>query len=164
MSKTLFHYTQVFRAVMILRDGVIRRSTGNTPPYVWLSSNPTNEPTAARARPSMEQILLCNGPALFAGARFVFHDCDATPWVDLQLTSDVRRNLKQLAKPKGGRPKEWFALDADVPSASLLLEIEDEIGAWREIAPDDLKRQHEDFVGVTKAVSGRLNFHMRRRP
>jgi hypothetical protein len=94
----------------------------------------------------------------------VFDDCDATPWVDLQLTSDVRCNLKQLAEPKGGRPEEWFALDADVPSASLPLEIEDEIGAWREIAHDDLKRQHEDFVAVTRAVSGRLSFHMRRRP
>ena len=49
MSKTLFHYTPVFSAVMILRDGVIRRSSGKTPPYVWLSSNPTNEPTANRA-------------------------------------------------------------------------------------------------------------------
>jgi hypothetical protein len=39
-----------------------------------------------------------------------------------------------------------------------------EIGVWREIAHDDLKRQHEDFVGVTKAVSGRLSFLMRRRP
>jgi hypothetical protein len=28
MSKTLFHYTPVFSAVMILRDGVIRRSSG----------------------------------------------------------------------------------------------------------------------------------------
>ena len=94
----------------------------------------------------------------------MFHDCDATPWVDLQLTSDARRNLRQLAKPKGGRPDEWFVLEADGPSASLPLEIEDEIGAWREIAHDDLKRQHEDFVGVTKAVSGRLSFLMRRRP
>ena len=159
----MFHYTPVFRAVMILRDGVIRRSSGNTPPYVWLSSNPTNEPTACRAVLSTEQILQCNGRALFARARFVFHDCDATPWVDLQLTSDARRNLKQLAKPKGGRPEEWFALDADVPSASLPLEIEDEIGAWREIAQDDLKRQYEDLK-VTKAVGGRLNFRMRRRP
>jgi hypothetical protein len=164
VSKTLFHYTPIFRAVMIVRDGVIRRSSGKTPPYVWLSSNTTNEPTAARAIPSMEQTLKCNGPALFAGARFVFHDCDATSWADLQLTSDVRRNLKQLAKPKGGQPKEWFALDADVPSASLPLEIEDETGAWREIAHDNLKRRHEEFLGVTRAVSGRLSFHMRRRP
>jgi hypothetical protein len=29
MSETLFHYTQGYRAVMILRDGVIRRSTGD---------------------------------------------------------------------------------------------------------------------------------------
>ena len=35
MSETLFHYTQGYRAVMILRDGVIRRSSGKTPPYVW---------------------------------------------------------------------------------------------------------------------------------
>ena len=48
MSKKLFHYTPVFHAVMILRDGVIRRSTGNTPPYVWLSSNKTGDPTACR--------------------------------------------------------------------------------------------------------------------
>jgi hypothetical protein len=34
MSKKLFHYTPVFRAVLILRDGVIQRSSGKTPPYV----------------------------------------------------------------------------------------------------------------------------------
>jgi len=43
--------------------------------------------------------------------------------------------------------------------ASLPLEIKDEIGAWREITHDDLKRQHEDFVRVTKAVEGRLIIH-----
>ena len=59
----MFHYTPVFRAVMILRDGVIRRST-NAPRYVWLSSNPTNEPTACRAVLSMEQIRQCNERAL----------------------------------------------------------------------------------------------------
>ena len=48
MSKKLFHYTPVIHAVMILRDGVIRRSSGKVPPYVWLSSNPANEPTANR--------------------------------------------------------------------------------------------------------------------
>ncbi len=37
MNKKLFYYTPVFCAVTI-------------PPYVWLSSNPTNEPTAARLR------------------------------------------------------------------------------------------------------------------
>ena len=52
MSKALFHYTPVFSAVMILRDGVIRRSSGKAPPHVWLSSNPTNEPTANRAIPA----------------------------------------------------------------------------------------------------------------
>jgi hypothetical protein len=70
MSKKLFHYTPVFRVVMILRDDVIRRSSGNAPPYVWLSSNPTNEPTACRAVLSMEQILQCNGRALFAAGAF----------------------------------------------------------------------------------------------
>jgi hypothetical protein len=39
------------------------------------------------------------------------------------------------------------------------LEIKDEIGAWREIAHEDLKRQHEDFVRVAKAVDGRLIIH-----
>ena len=91
MSKKLFHYTPVFRAVMILRDGVIRRSSGKTPPYVWLSSNPTNEPTAVRlgaldgTDPPM-----ANGPALLAGSRFVFHECDAIAWQDLPLTRAVR--------------------------------------------------------------------------
>jgi hypothetical protein len=51
MSKTLFHYTPVFSAVMILRSGVIRRSSGKAPPYVWLSSNPIDEPTANRVPP-----------------------------------------------------------------------------------------------------------------
>src|SRR5271166_653435 len=102
---------------------------------------------------------MANGPALLAGSRFVFHECDAIAWQDLPLTRAVRSWLEGLAEPKGGRPEEWFALDADVPSASLPLEIKDEIGAWREIAHDDLKRQHEDFVGVTQAVDGRPIIH-----
>ena len=74
------------------------------------------------------------------------------------MPSAVRSWREGLAEPKRGRPEEWFALDADdVPSASLPLEIKDEIGAWRGIAHDDLKRQHEDFVGVTKAANGKLS-------
>ena len=165
MSKTLFHYTPVYSAVMILRSGVIRRSSGKTPPYVWLSSNPTNEPTAVRLRAlDGADPPMANGSALLAGARFVFHECDAIPWQDLPLTRAVRSWLERLAEPKGSRPEEWFALDADVPSASLPLEIKDEIEAWREIAHDDLKRQHKDFVRVTKAVDGRLIIHHGRRP
>ena len=93
-------------------------------------------------------------------ARFVFHGCDATPWVDLPLTSNARRNLKQLAKLKR-RPGagEWFALPDDVPCADLPLEIETSEG-WREIVHDHLKRQYEDLE-VTKAVGGRLNFRIR---
>jgi hypothetical protein len=160
MSKKLFHYTRVYGAVMILRDGVIPRSTGKTPPYVWLSSNATNEPTSVRlrARDGTEPPT-AYGPALLAGARFVFQECDAIPWQDLPLTRAVRSWLVRLAERKGGRPEEWFALDANVPSASLPLEIKDEIGAWREIAHDDLKRQHEDFVRMTQAVDGRLIIH-----
>jgi hypothetical protein len=109
---------------------------------------------------------MANGTELFARARFVFHECDAIPWQDLPLTSVVRYELESLAgPPKNGRPEEWFALDADVPSASLPLEIKHEIAAWRGIAHDDLKRQHEDFVRVTKGVDGRLIIHhARRRP
>ena len=55
MSKKLFHYTPVFRAVMILRDDVIRRSSGNAPPYVWLSRcmgfPPATLPPAPGQRP-----------------------------------------------------------------------------------------------------------------
>ena len=160
MSKKLFHYTPVFHAVLILRDGVIRRSLGKTPPYVWLSSNATNEPTAVRLRaPDGTEPPVAYGPALLAGARFVFQECEAIPWQDLPLTRAVRSELVTLAEPKGGRPEEWFALDADVRSAPLPLEIKDEIGAWREIAHEDLKRQHEDFVRVAKAVDGRLIIH-----
>src|SRR5271166_3054971 len=77
---------------------------------------------------------MANGPALLAGSRFVFHECDAIAWQDLPLTRAVRSWLEGLAEPKGGRPEEWFALDA-------------------------LKRQHEDFVGVTQAVDGRPIIH-----
>jgi hypothetical protein len=116
MSEKLFHYTPVLNAVLILRDGVIRRSSGKTPPYVWLSSNPTNEPTAVRFRaPDGGNPPMAYGPALLAGARFVLHECEATPWQDLPLTRAVRSWLARLAERKGGQPQEWFALDADVP-------------------------------------------------
>jgi hypothetical protein len=117
MSKKLFHYTPVFHAVMILRDGVIRRSSGKTPPYVWLSSNPTNEPTATRAVPSTEQFHQYDAHMLgaYKQVRFVFHGYAATPWAALRLSSVTRRNLKRKAKDKGGRPEDWFTLLDDVP-------------------------------------------------
>ena len=106
MSKKLFHCTRVYCAVMILRDGVIRRSTGKTPPYVWLSSNSIDEPPAVRLL-ALDGTLppMANGPALLAGARFVFHECDAIPWQDLPLTRAVRSWLERWAEPKGGRPE-----------------------------------------------------------
>jgi hypothetical protein len=51
---------------MILRDGVIKRSTGKTPPYAWLGSNPTNEHTANRGVLTPEQFRQCDERALFA--------------------------------------------------------------------------------------------------
>jgi hypothetical protein len=159
MSKTLFHYTPVFHAVMILRDSVIRRSSGKTPPYVWLSSNPTNEPTANRAVLSPEQFRQCDAHMLGAfqrQARFVFHDgCVATPWADLRLPSAERRNLKVLAKRKGGRPEEWFTWPDDVPCRDLRLELETLEGRWQEIEQDDLKRRYEDLE-VTLDDNGKV--------
>jgi hypothetical protein len=78
MSKKLFHYTPVLNAVLILRHGVIRRSSGKTPQYVWLSSNATNEPTAVRllARDGGNPPV-AHGPALLAGR--VSCSMNATP-------------------------------------------------------------------------------------
>jgi hypothetical protein len=148
MSKTLFHYTQGYSAVMILRDGMIKRSTGETPPYVWLSRNPTNEPTACRIPPEyLPQPIRDDSRALFAfqgWARFVFQGFNAIPWQELPLTDADRDNLEQMAKSKGGRPEEWFALEDDVRSVDLPLEIETHLG-WRKMAHADLKRQYEDL-------------------
>ena len=147
MSKKLFHYTQVVSAVKILRDGVIRCSTVPPPPAVWLSSNPTNEPTARCLRLPLEQFRKCDAHAaiLFRWARFVFHECTAIPWADLQLPSATRRNLKQEARDKGGRPQDWFALPNDVPCRDLPLEIETIEGRWQETGQDDLARNYVDL-------------------
>jgi hypothetical protein len=88
-------------------------------------------------------------------ARFVFHGCDATPWADLRRPSAERRNLKQLAKSKGGRPEEWFTLPDDVPCRDLPLEIETLAGPWQEIEQDDLKRRYEDLE-VTLDDNGKV--------
>jgi hypothetical protein len=152
MSKTLFHYTPIFRAVMILREGVILRSKGKTPPYVWLSSNLTNEPTASRAVLTSEQLRRSDARALIAyqgWARFVFDGCDATPWANLRLTPADRRKLKQLAKHKGGRSEEWFALPDDVPCCGLPLETQTLDGRWQETGQDDLKHRYEDLGSST---------------
>lgn len=143
MSKTLFHYTPVFHAVMILRSGVIRRSSGKIPPYVWLSSNQTDEPTAARFPP--QELVGYQGDELYlrgGRARFVFDEYDAIPWQDLPLDRSVRDNLEHKGKAKGGRSEEWFGIETDVPSASLPLEIEIEMG-WRRMAQDKLKRRYK---------------------
>lgn len=163
MSKTLFHYTPVFGAVGILRAGVIRRSTGKTPRYVWLSSNPTNEPTANKLPERTKELIRrqCDErmrTALEARARFVFHGCDAIPWQNLPLTDADRLDLEQKGKDKSARPEEWYALEYDVPSDSLPLET-DESGAWRQVAHDELKRRYEDLV--VASTGGRFSFSMR---
>jgi hypothetical protein len=153
----LFHYVQVVSAVIILREGVIRCSAGKTPPYVWLSSNPTNEPTARRITLSSAQFSQCDAHALaaFEWARFVFDGCDATPWADLGLKPTIRRNLKHLAKHKGGRAQDWFALPYDIPCRDLPLEIQTLEGSWRETGQDDLARSYEDLE-VTLDDIGRV--------
>jgi hypothetical protein len=149
MNKTLFHYTQGYRAVMILRDGVIKRSTGETPPYVWLSCNQTGEATASRIRPEWLPPPILDDPrALFAfqgWARFVFEGFNSIRWQDVPLTEAKRLDLEQKAKNKDCRPEEWFALiEDDVRCADLPLEIET-LSGWRKKAHDDLKRQYEDM-------------------
>jgi hypothetical protein len=143
MSRTLFHYTPVFRAVMIVREGLIRRSKvrrlTDPPPYVWLSSNSEDEPTACRVVLSREQT-----SAYLGRARFVFHGCDATPWAELRLTRAVRSELVRLAEPKGGQPEEWFALQKDVHCDDLPLEIES-AGVWREVEHDNFLLQYRDM-------------------
>jgi hypothetical protein len=149
MSKTLFHYTPVVHALKILCDGVIKRSTGETPPYVWLSSNPTNEPTASRPVLTSEQFRQCLADdrtvfALQRQARFVFHGCAATPWADLRgLRLAERRRLVRLAKRKGGRPQDWFTLPDDVPCLGLPLETQTLEGGWQEEDQGELKRRYE---------------------
>jgi hypothetical protein len=165
MSKTLFHYTPVFRAVMILRERVILRSKGKTPPYVWLSSNQTDEPTANRPVLTSGHLRKIDAHALSAyqgQARFVFRGCAAIPWSHLPLAPDVRRDLKRLAKPKGGRPEEWFALPNDVPCRGLPLEIETLDGGWQETGQDDLTRHYNDLE-VTLGDDGRVTSIQTRR-
>jgi hypothetical protein len=143
MIETLFHYTPVFSAVMILPKGLIRRSavrhSTDPPPYVWLSSNPKNEPTACRVVFSREPT-----SAYLGRARFVFHGCDAMPWADLRLTRAVRRGLERLAERKGGRPEEWFALPDDVRSSNLPLEIET-AGVWQKSEHDAFLLEYRDL-------------------
>jgi hypothetical protein len=143
----LFHYTPVFRAVMILREGVIKRSTGKTPPYVWLSSNPTGEPTAMAIHPSGLVQMGGDERALFAfggWVRFVFDGYEPISWRDLPLPGAVRGDLERKAELKGGQPGEWFALDRDVRCTNLPLEIQTLLG-WKEIAHRDLKRRYADL-------------------
>ena len=158
MSKKLFHYTPVIHAVMILRDGVIKRSSGKVPPYVWLSSNPTNEPTANRAVPSRKEFGRYDAHMLraYEQARFAFHGCVATPLSDLRLSDAARRKLMRLAKRKGGRPEEWFTLPDDVPCRDLRLELETFERRWQETEQDDLKRQYEDLK-VTLDGNGKVS-------
>jgi hypothetical protein len=147
MSETLFHYTQGYRAVMILRDGVIRRSTGKTPPYVWLTRNQTCDPTAGRIRPEWLPPPILDDPRAFFAfqgwARFVFRGVNAIPWRDMRLTDAERLDLVQKAK-EDGRPEEWFGVEDDVRCADLPLEIETPSG-WRKKSHDGLKRQYEDM-------------------
>jgi hypothetical protein len=179
MSKTLFHYTPVVRALkIILSGGVIERSTGKTPPYVWLSSNPTNEPTANRLCLTQEHFRQAGGDkhALFAlqrQARFVFHGCDAIPWQNLPLTDadrlDLRLDLDQKGRDKGARPQDWFALPDDVPCRDLRLETAELFGVgpdgvwrlrdirrreWQEAEQDELKRRYE---GLKVEFDGNLS-------
>jgi hypothetical protein len=157
MGKTLFHYTPVCNAVMILRSGIIRcsrkRRSTDPPPHVWLSSNPTDEPTACRL--SSEQARQRGGRILFAvegRVRFVFRGSNAAPWADLPLTPDVRRDLELKAKRKGGRSKDWFALPYDVPCGDLPLEIE-AAGGWEDITHDDFLRQYGDITLKMRSAS-----------
>jgi hypothetical protein len=149
MSKTLFHYTPVYCAVLILRHGVIKRSTGDTPPYVWLTQNQTGEPTASHIHAeSLPRRIFDDQRAFFAfqgWARFVFKGFNAISWQDLPLPDADRLWLGGLAKCKKSRPQEWSALIEDeVRCADLLLEVKTPSG-WQGKVHDDLKREYEDM-------------------
>lgn len=65
----------------------------------------------------------------------MFVGCAATPWANLRLKPADRRNLKQLAKPKGGRAQGWFTLPDDVPCRDLPLEIETLVASTSRLTP-----------------------------
>jgi hypothetical protein len=139
----LYHYTVAYRAAMILRDGLIRRACGTpwTLPYVWLSSNAAREPTAMGASKSLQHIF---GNWLGARARFLVAAPDAVAFRDLPIKLTTRRKLTKRGLELGGIPKQWFAVDRDIPSGDLALEIEED-GSWRGIVHAALLERYAGF-------------------
>jgi hypothetical protein len=128
--KPLYHYTPAYRGAMILCQGFIHRSPPRPglPRYLWASSNPTYEPTAARSRPST----LILGSDFSLRARFRLDGVEATAFTGLKITYIWRRKLVARAHAQAARPGEWFAVDHDLCCAELPLELEATPGAGRE--------------------------------
>src|SRR5208337_2327147 len=156
---------------MILRDRVIKRSTGKTPPYVWLSSNPTNEPTASRVRPLVGAYPPRRCPRAYCARKT---GAFRVRWVRRHALGGPAVPSATHAASFGqaqGRPTAGLVCAAvrrslfrsATRSFDLPLEIQTLEGRWQEIEQDDLKRCYDDLK-VKLGDNGRVEeFQTRRR-
>lgn len=157
MSRGLFHYTTAARASLIVRDNLLRTSELPTPPYLWVSSNPTLERTSVAYWPTAAGPRWPDLPGVHQPVRFVIPDEDgraAIPWKQVKLTYTLRRKLEAIGRKRGAFPHEWFAIPHPIAADRCRLESTDATSRWQST---DWPQIAAAFAGVeVDIVDGRL--------
>jgi hypothetical protein len=135
----LYHYTPLYRAIMILREGTIRLAT-HGPAFLWLSSNPHDELTS------------CGAPMRGLGeaykrTRFVFTGVPAIPFHALRIREFEKRRMIRRGIQIGARPSEWFALTQEAACAALPLELQEDDG-WQPLAHAKALERYREMQAV----------------
>jgi hypothetical protein len=128
MVRLVWHYTALFRAFMILRDGQIRPSVvGVGPgeqPVVWFTASPVRDPTMSRQGDDRAYIEGMFGPHALELVRI---------GVPRDITVPFARHVMpvQAARKDGANPRDWYCIADAMPASSFAAVEHDDGRRWR---------------------------------
>ena len=132
----LYHYTPAYRAVMIIRSGILQPSTvgliESDTPYIWFSSNDKGDQTATHGSKTIAAVL---GKPATRHVRFTYTGNDAMPYASLKMRYHHRKTLEK--KANGSIPSQWYGLTGSLPIERLTLQ-DCKNGQWETINSDKL--------------------------
>ena len=132
MDRLVWHYTELFRAYMIVRDGQIRASEVGVGPgeqaVVWFTTASLPDPTMSRQRAARVQVEDTFGPHSLETVRIAVRRQITIPFRHHVMDEGARDALVRVGHNRGANARDWYCHVGAVPaSAFAALEHDDKL-------------------------------------